>query len=183
MTIPIHDWPTEHLLPRRGVRILLILAVAVISVAFGDDPERQAEVAARGAEVMPFELSATTHIFTKTQAGGLQQVVVKDPKDREQVRLIRQHLSAVAGQFARGDLSGPTDIHGAQMPGLAKLKTARPGDIEVRYRDLVNGGQIRYSTHDPELVHALHRWIDAQLSDHASDSQQRHEHHHPHAEE
>ena len=179
MTIPIHAWQPEHRSSRAGVRLLLILAVAVTSVAFADDPDRQAEVAARGAEVMPFKLSATTHIFTKIQEGALQQVIVKDPKDMDQVRLIRQHLSAVAGQFTRGDFSGPTDVHGAQMPGLAKLKTAKPGDIEVSYQDLVNGGQIRYSTRDPALVHALHQWIDAQLSDHGSDSQEGHEHHHP----
>lgn len=35
------------------------------------DPERQAEVSERGAQVMPFKLSATTHVFTKTPVGAL----------------------------------------------------------------------------------------------------------------
>ena len=34
------------------------------------DSERLAEVAARGAEVMPFELERTTHLFEKTAVGG-----------------------------------------------------------------------------------------------------------------
>ena len=50
---------------------------------------RQEEVAARGAEVMPFKRRATTHVFTKTPTGGLQQVIAKDPSDTEQIRLIR----------------------------------------------------------------------------------------------
>src|SRR3989475_4391334 len=64
--------------------------------------------------------------------------------------LIRRHLSDIAERFARGDFSGPTEIHGGQMPGLADLKKARPGEISVHYQDLVNGGQIEYSTRTGE---------------------------------
>jgi hypothetical protein len=34
----------------------------------------QAKVAARGAEVMPFDLDRTTHVFTKLPDGGVQTV-------------------------------------------------------------------------------------------------------------
>jgi len=51
------------------------------------------------------------------------------------------------------------------MPGLAELK-AEAKQIEVRYSALPDGAQIRYTTKDPKLVAALHRWFDAQLSDH-----------------
>lgn len=179
MTIRTHNSPSGFPRPRSVVGLFVLLTAVVTSVAFAGDPERQAEVAARGAGVMSFKLSATTHMFTKTPEGAIQQVVVKDPKDTDQVRLIRQHLSTVAKQFAQGDFSGPTEIHGAQMTGLAKLKEAKPGEIDVRYQDLLDGGQIAYSSHAPELVEALHQWIDAQLSDHGPDAQEGHEHHHP----
>ena len=39
-----------------------------------DDAQRQAEVAGRGKDVMPFSLAATTHVFTKTAEGGIQPV-------------------------------------------------------------------------------------------------------------
>src|SRR5437879_5989219 len=123
------------------------------------DTDRQAGVSARGAQVMPFELSATTHVFTKTAAGALQKVVVKDSKNAAQIQLIRRHLGDIAQRFARGDFSGPTEIHGGQMPGLADLKKARPGEISVHYQDLVNGGQIEYSTRKANLIAALHKWI------------------------
>lgn len=144
------------------------------------DPERQAEVSERGAQVMPFRLSATTHVFTKTPFGALQKVVAKDPKDAAQIQLIRHHLRDIADRFSRGDFSGPTEVHGVQMPGLSDLKKAKAGEISVQYQDLVDGGQIEYSTHEANLIVALHKWIDAQLSDHGPDAHEGHEQHHDH---
>lgn len=137
----------------------------------------QAEVAARGAEVMPFDLHASSHVFTKSRNGGLQQVLLKSPKDAVQLRLVRSHLREIATRFAHGDFSAPTQIHGDDMPGLAQLKKARPGEISVQYRDLSNGAQIRYATSNPALVPALHRWFDAQLEDHGADAMKGHAHH------
>ncbi len=141
------------------------------------DSRRQAEVSARGTKVMPFELGATTHLFSKTIDGGVQQVIVKNPQKSTQVRLIREHLQEIADQFTKGNFSGPTQIHGTSMPGLMELKKAKPGDISIHYRDLSNGGQIRYSTENASLVVALHRWFDAQLSDHGADAKEGHAHH------
>lgn len=73
--------------------------------AFAADAERHAEVAQRGAEVMPFNLKATTHIFTKSHNGGSQRVLAKDPSDEVQTRLIRTHLREIQVEFRRGDFS------------------------------------------------------------------------------
>ena len=119
---------------------------------------------------MPFNLAATTHIFTKTPQGGVQQVVVKTANDAEQVRLTRLHLKEIRDQFLRGDYSGPTRIHGQDMPGLAELKAAAPGQIAITYTDIKGGAELSYKTADAALVSALHRWFDAQLSDHGKDA-------------
>ena len=132
--------------------------------------QRQAEVAQRGKDVMPFSLAATTHIFTKTAQGGVQQVVVKDASDAEQVQLTRLHLREIREQFLKGDFSGPTRIHGQHMPGLAELKAAGSGQIGIAYADLKDGAELRYTTASPALVTALHRWFDAQLADHGKDA-------------
>jgi hypothetical protein len=160
--------------------VAAITPTLVIGAAFADE-DRQAEVAARSAQVMPFKLSATTHIFTKTPQGGVQRVVAKDRKDNGQLTMIRTHLAEIAQAFQRGDFSGPTQTHGAQMPGLAKLKTANPGELSIRYRELANGAAIEYSSHNPELVSAIHEWFDAQLADHGADAMAGHDHmgHHP----
>lgn len=136
--------------------------------------QRQAEVSGRGKDVMPFSLAATTHIFTKTAEGGVQQVVVKNPADAAQEKMIRQHLQELRVQFLKGDYSGPSHIHGQSMPGLADLKAAKPGQIAIAYKDIEGGAQLTYNTSEANLVAALHKWFSAQLSDHGKDAMEGH---------
>lgn len=141
------------------------------------DAQRQAEVSGRGKDVMPFSLAATTHIFTKTAEGGKQQVVAKKSNDVAQVELARAHLKEIREEFLREDFSGPSHIHGQDMPGLADLKAAKPGQIAIDYKDVKGGGQLTYKTKDVSLAAALHKWFDAQLSDHGKDAMEGHAHH------
>lgn len=150
--------------------IPLLFALFTITPAHAGekaDEKRLDEVAHRGAHVMPFDLEKTTHIFSKTANGGLQQVVAKDKSDAEQIRSIRAHLSEIAADFTRGDFSKPARIHGESMPGLAELKSAKAGELQIKYTELPDGAQIDYSTDSQKLINAIHRWFDAQLSDHA----------------
>ena len=139
--------------------------------------DRLDEVVQRGSTVMPFNLDQTTHIFSKTEQGGLQQVIVKDSSNAEQIKLIRAHLSKISTEFIQGDFSNPIKIHGENMPGLAALRTAKPGQINIVYKELPNGAEIDYSSDDPTLLEALHKWFDAQLSDHARHAIPGHPHH------
>lgn len=134
------------------------------------DAQRQAEVAQRGKTVMPFSLKATTHIFTKNAEGGTQRVVARKANDAAQVKLVRQHLQEIKDQFLKGDFSGPTQIHGQGMPGLADLRAASPGQIAIDYKDVKGGAELTYKTSDANLVAVLHKWFDAQLSDHGGDA-------------
>lgn len=134
------------------------------------DAQRQADVARLGADVMPFSLKATTHVFTKTADGGTQRVVAKKAGNGHQVKLVREHLRAIQAEFLKGDFSGPMHIHGAEMPGLAELKAARPGQVAIDYKDVDAGAELTYRTADAKLVAALHEWFDAQLSDHGADA-------------
>lgn len=147
--------------------LLASIAASPAAVGGAADSARLDEVAKLGAGVMPFDLDKTTHVFDKTAHGGIQQVVAKNGEDAEQIFLIRKHLAEIAGKFAHGDFSAPARIHGADMPGLAELKQAPQGSLKVKYSVLARGAQIEYSADDPALVCAIHRWFDAQLSDHA----------------
>jgi hypothetical protein len=157
----------------------LLPATSVLAVENADE-KRLDEVAKRGSVVMPFDLGKTTHLFTKTEKGGLQQVVVKKSPDAGQVQLIRKHLSKIAAQFRLGDFSGPAKIHGDDMPGLTVLRTAKPGQINIAYKELPNGAEIDFSTDIPSLVEAIHAWFDAQLSDHARHAMPVQSHHSMH---
>ncbi len=140
------------------------------------DAQRQSEVANRGKDVMPFTLAATTHIFTKDAQGGVMQVVAKKSSETAQVNLVRKHLQEIRQQFLQGDFSGPSHIHGLDMPGLAGLKAAKPGQIDIAYKDVKGGAELRYKTADSDLVAAMHQWFDAQLSDHGKDAVKGHSH-------
>jgi hypothetical protein len=126
--------------------------------------ERQQEVAERGSEVMPFDLERTTHVFSKTEDGGLQQVR-SDDGDPEQIALIQAHLEEEALRFQQADFDDPAHIHGDDMPGLALLRAGYE-QVEVVYAPLTDGAQISYQAETPELIAAIHAWFDAQLADH-----------------
>jgi len=153
----------RHLLPVLGCLLLSV------GVAQADTP-RQQELAQKGAVVMPFNVHSTTHVFLKDAAGGTQQVIAKDGSDQGLVAAVRTHLSYEAVRFAHGDYSDPARMHGVHMPGLEYLSSVKPGQMEIVYRELPGGAEIRYTGKDAATVDAIHKWFDAQLSDHGSDA-------------
>ncbi len=160
---------------RKSLIVVLVVAAligggAVVGVAAsGDDPSRQQVVAQRGAQVMPFSLDATTHVFQASPDGGTQRVIVKDRSDTRNIRLVRGHLREEADAFRRGDFADPAAIHGDNMPGLRALRAGYE-DVDVRYRDLPAGAEIAYATNDTDLDAAVRTWFDAQLGDHGDDA-------------
>ncbi len=144
-----------------------VLVAGLVLAACSDDgtAERQAEVAERGKEVMPFDLDATTHTFTDTDTGGVQLVTADDPGDERQVELIRGHLRDEKARFSRGDFDDPAAIHGEDMPGVAEL-AAGYDRITVTYAEHPAGAELRYTTDEPALVEAVHAWFERQVMDH-----------------
>ena len=74
---------------RRGRAVALAAAAAIVAAglvaagylwASGGEEDRQAEVAERGAAVMPFDLERTTHVFKALPDGGVQTVVADSRK-------------------------------------------------------------------------------------------------------
>jgi len=145
----------------------LPLSAFLLAVLVGQWNQRGriAAVADRGRAVMPFDLDKTTHMFEPAGDGGRQAVTAKDVTDSEQIVLIRTHLLSEAEKFRRGDFSDPAAIHGPEMPGLAELQ-AGAARIDVQYSETPAGAEILYTTEEPALVDALHRWFAAQLADH-----------------
>ena len=149
-----------------------LTALLLVSACAEATPDRRADVAARGAEVMPFNLDRSTHVFAATDDGGVQ-TVRSDDGDAEQIGLIRAHLQEEAARFARGDFHDPAMIHGGDMPGLHALVVGAER-LSIEYRDVDGGGEISYSSADPELITAIHEWFTAQRSDHGEHAQGAH---------
>ena len=179
-------------LQRTALSVLLMASASLSYAQVPASEQRLDTVAERGRHVMPFHLEKTQHIFNKTEHGGIQQVIAKDAADTEQIGLIRQHLADISERFKQGDFSKQRRIHGDDMPGLLDLIGNYPR-ITFNYRELPNGAEIEYSAEDQALVDAIHRYFNAQLSDHARHAigdrpmqcdhhgnkhRKRHEHHH-----
>ncbi|AMK78433.1 MULTISPECIES: hypothetical protein [Methylomonas] len=130
------------------------------------------------ASVLPYSAEQTEQTFSKTVHGGVQHVVAKAADNVQVVKAIQSHLFKIAGDFRKGDFSVTERLHGADMPGLAQLKKAEPGDIRFDYKSLDNGAQIHYSSEYPKYVQALHEWFDAQASEHGATAIPGHNQHH-----
>ncbi len=158
----------------RGGRTLAVLGIAFFLGVAGlpaalHADDRQGMIHSMGANVMPFDLNKTLHIFRMTESGGVQQVVIRDPADADQLPMIRMHLQHEALSFRGGDYSDPASLHGAEMPGVKELAEGA-ARIQIDYQPLPNGAEITFTTDDLHLITALHRWFGAQLSDHGADA-------------
>ncbi len=157
-------------MPGKPVSIyMLVLSLAFLGSIETAQAGHQAMVHEKGHQVMPFDLSKSTHIFEMTETSGIQQVAAKDPNDAEQIGLIRQHLQHEAMLFKSGNFSDPASLHGADMPGLKEL-SAGASKIKIEYFEIPKGGQVTFTTKDIHLLTAIHRWFGAQLSEHGADA-------------
>jgi hypothetical protein len=166
-------------MPVRRAAAVLSVGIAVVGLAVACLPggsthpsttrpmptSRHDGVAEHSAEVMPFDLARATHDFTPTSEGLVETVTENAPADPAQAALIRGHLAREATAFAAGNFDDPARIHGDDMPGLAQLR-AGADRLTVTYTDVPDGGRITYTSSDPALVDALHRFGDAQSADH-----------------
>jgi hypothetical protein len=158
----------SHFSPALSIPILLtVLAASAPTCA----QTTQLHVHHVGHEIMPFDLSTSVHIFKMTDAGGVEQVVLRDPKavNPEQVSLIQHHLQHEASEFQRGNFGDPASLHGEAMPGLKELQ-ANASKIKITYSELPSGAQINFETSDIHTSTAIHRWFGAQLSEHGADA-------------
>jgi hypothetical protein len=156
---------------------LLLISASALAVD-NTTPERANEVRQRSQKVIPYDVDQAKQMFTKTVHGGVQHVVVKSEGNTEQIKLIQAYLLKLTNNFSKGDFSETELVHGADMPGLARLKMAQPYDIKFEYKALPNGAQIHYSTEYPLLAQALHEWFEAQMGDHDNTVIQEHSKHH-----
>lgn len=157
--------------PRYGfhcaANAIAVLLLLNCSIAFAQTTQERVHTMSHN--VMPFDMSKTIHIFKMTESGGIERILVRDPRDVDQVALIRHHLKREAEKFQRGDYSDPAKLHGSDMPGLKELE-ANASQIKVSYSELPKGAQITFKTKSLRLLTAIHRWFGAQLSEHGADA-------------
>ena len=118
----------------------------------------------RGRVVMGVDQYTSTHKFESLPDGGRIELQ-RDVDDAKGADLIRQHLTAIANAFSKGDFSAPATVHMKDVPGAADM-SARKAAIRYEYKQLKRGGEIRITTRDPAAIRAIHAFLAFQRSEH-----------------
>ena len=119
-------------------------------------------------QLLPYAVDQALEGFAKTPNGGIMQIIAKSANDTKQIKLMQQYLRQTADEYRKGDFSSTERFHGSDMPGLTQMKAAKSGEIKYQYKALPNGGQIDFSTEYPQLLNALHAWMEAQIKEHGN---------------
>jgi hypothetical protein len=146
----------------------LLILFSATAQAQESDAGKHAANNTEAHQLLPYAVDQALEGFAKTADGGIMQIVAKSADDTQQIKRMQQYLRQTAEEYGKGDFSSTERFHGTDMPGLAQMKAAKAGEIKYEYKALNNGGQIVFSTEDPQLLNALHDWMDAQIKEHGS---------------
>jgi hypothetical protein len=127
--------------------------------------QHQADVEKHGDEAMGFPHDSTTHHFRFSSDGGAIEVTVNDPKDVQNLKAIRSHLTHIVTMFSNGDFSIPMFVHGQIPPGVTEMKEKR-AEIVYSFEELPAGGAVRISTKNHDALNAIHDFLTFQIADH-----------------
>jgi len=165
--------PTRPILVA-GIAVLSFVVALGVLYAVGSKSRRsrEGEAGFLHPEIKPFDARKTKQIFQLLLNGGLQTVVAVNAADQEQIGLIQARLKEQAEKFQNGDFSDSAMIHGGETPELAEMRLGVK-QITIRYDPMSDGGQISYSSANPELVKSIHRWLMAQLSEQSKNAARR----------
>ena len=112
---------------------VLVLIATVSGAAQQSTPQtHHGSVDQRGAHVMGFDQSKTTHHFVLYEDGGVIEVSVKDAANTTDLNAIRGHLPHIAKMFGAGNFEAPMLVHDTNVPGTADMaKMKIPPDLPV----------------------------------------------------
>ena len=152
---------TTTLLLTLGV-MTTVMVMTTIGAA-QDPQDHHAGVMKRGAHVMGFDQTTTTHHFRLTRTGGVIEVTANDAADTTAITQIQTHLRHIAKMFSEGNFTAPMLIHAQEPPGVADMKRAAAA-IGYKYERLPKGGRVVLNT--TAHVNAVHEFLRFQITDH-----------------
>jgi hypothetical protein len=127
--------------------------------------DHHAGVMKRGAHVMGFDQTTTTHHFRLTRTGGIIEVTANSADDKTAISQIQSHLQHIAVMFSEGNFTAPMLIHAQEPPGVAEMKRAGAA-IGYKYEPLPRGGRVVLNTTTQPQLNAVHEFLRFQITDH-----------------
>jgi hypothetical protein len=143
-----------------SVAVMAVSTTVSVTVTAQD---HHAGVMKRGAHVMGFDQTTTTHHFRLSRTGGVIEVTANDANDTTAISQIQTHLRHIATMFTEGNFTAPMLIHAQEPPGVADMKRARTA-IGYKYEPLPKGGRVVLNT--TSHVNAVHDFLRFQITDH-----------------
>lgn len=146
-----------------GFFLTTVLAGLAQTAPTAQEPDTQMNH--RGAMVMGFDQTKTTHHFLLYADGGAIDVSANDSADVESRDAIRSHLPHIASMFGSGNFDAPMLVHAADVPGTDEL-AKRKERIRYTYVETPRGGRVDIVTRDEKALAALHQFLRFQIRDH-----------------
>jgi hypothetical protein len=106
--------------------------------------------------------------FTKTETGGVKTIILDPGASSEQLKFVQNLLMANSTMQSNGLAIDPVGIYGSDIPGI-KIMSDNRDKYETIYKPLPSGGSIEYKASDPEVLKAIHSWIDYSNSTYKED--------------
>lgn len=145
--------------------LLLVSVLTALGQAAPQVEDPHSQINHRGAAVMGFDQTKTTHHFLLYPDGGAIDVSANDAADAESRDAIRSHLPHIALMFGSGNFSAPMLVHATDVPGTAVL-AKRKDRVRYSYVETARGGRVDIVTRDDKALAALHQFLRFQIRDH-----------------
>jgi hypothetical protein len=120
----------------------------------------------RGNIAMGFNQSKIMHHFIATPTGGEIMIVALNSSDNDTIKQIRNHVLDIQNEFSQGNFTKPFFIHAQQVPGT-KLMDEKKDLIIYSTKQINNGSVLLLTTHDQQLIAAIHQFIAFQTAQHS----------------
>jgi hypothetical protein len=115
-----------------------------------------------------YDEKMTKITFSKLKTGGTVSVRVIDIENIKDKSIIQKNLKKIAIAFAEGRLLNLNSQEESELTGL-KILTQSIGQYKVAYEITDDGATIALESDFPNIVTALHKWIDNQVENHKGD--------------
>ena len=141
------------------------IVLSATALASAQSQDHHAQMMARGEHAMGFDQTRTTHHFYLYEDGGGIEVIVNDPRDKENLTAIRSHLPHLVTMFGSGDFSLPGFIHDRPVPG-ADVMAQHKDRLAYAYEEIPGGGRVRMTSAVAGAVKGVHDFMRFQITDH-----------------
>ena len=139
------------------VAAAMLLSVATMATGCGLTENETSETS-QSEQAQNSTFDPPVHSLEKTDSGAIHMIVASENMDTEQVADLKEIVKFISEQDSLGREPDLVELYG-DKPGLAVTQEKRD-EYAVDYIETTNGAGLQFSSENPEIVAALHEWVD-----------------------